>query len=671
MVADAPGHGTLTISGANATYTPARDYTGPDTFSFRASDGRVAGAPAVVSLTVSPLNDAPTAAEDFIPIAPGGGGAVAPMANDSDVEGQPFALTAFTQPLRGSVVREGDAFRYTSASSFTGIDRFTYTVTDSAGASSIGTVLIASGIAKLDGEWQTYGNSAAHTGYFPGFVGSAQPTVRWSLPAGSTNGNPVTIGGGRVYTTDIGPNNILLVNALRPETGAPIWSTDFPAGSLNPATYFDGRLYLQRGNHGSDTQLISLGAEDGKLNWASPFSAQWGGYFAPAVTSDGIWINGGYYGGMYGFRHDGSQIAFVGLAQYDQWTPSILDGKVYSYAAGRFAQYDADGSFQWEHTRAWNWNGYSMNRVSALAEGRGFMVGNPDLYAVNLADGSTAWTFNGSFTGSPAVAQGTVFAISGSTVRSFRAADGAPLRTYQAGAGLAGQPIVTDDAILVASGAATYIFRRGDGALLHTLNKGGQISLADNRLYVAAADGAVYAYGFDGIPAPAVQSVTVGDAGPQLSMVRSVAVTFNRPVTIAPGAATLVRRGGGGTFGLTLKQSDGITFTYDVAGTTMVGGSLPDGVYDLTIAASAVRAGSATGPAMAADYRFAFHRLFADADGDGDVDNADRFDLRSTTNKRVTSPAYKWYFDHDADGDVDNADLFEVRGRARVTFKGY
>jgi hypothetical protein len=56
-----PGHGTLTGSGPALTYTPAADYFGPDSFTYTVSDGE-ASATATVSITVTPVNDAPTAA---------------------------------------------------------------------------------------------------------------------------------------------------------------------------------------------------------------------------------------------------------------------------------------------------------------------------------------------------------------------------------------------------------------------------------------------------------------------------------------------------------------------------------------------------------------------------------------------------------------------------------
>ena len=60
-LATQPAHGAVTLVGNKATYTPAKDYNGTDSFTFTVSDGKATSAPASVSLTVKAVNDAPTA----------------------------------------------------------------------------------------------------------------------------------------------------------------------------------------------------------------------------------------------------------------------------------------------------------------------------------------------------------------------------------------------------------------------------------------------------------------------------------------------------------------------------------------------------------------------------------------------------------------------------------
>ena len=60
-IAAPPQHGTLSGSGATRTYRPDADYFGDDSFSFVARDGGgLASAPALVTLSIAPVNDAPS-----------------------------------------------------------------------------------------------------------------------------------------------------------------------------------------------------------------------------------------------------------------------------------------------------------------------------------------------------------------------------------------------------------------------------------------------------------------------------------------------------------------------------------------------------------------------------------------------------------------------------------
>src|SRR5439155_704471 len=50
-----PAHGTLSGTAPNLTYTPATNYIGPDSFTFKVNDGKVDSAVATVSITVTPV----------------------------------------------------------------------------------------------------------------------------------------------------------------------------------------------------------------------------------------------------------------------------------------------------------------------------------------------------------------------------------------------------------------------------------------------------------------------------------------------------------------------------------------------------------------------------------------------------------------------------------------
>ena len=57
----APAHGTLSGVAPHLTYTPAADFHGADQFTFTVSDGIATSTPAMVAVTVAPVNDVPVA----------------------------------------------------------------------------------------------------------------------------------------------------------------------------------------------------------------------------------------------------------------------------------------------------------------------------------------------------------------------------------------------------------------------------------------------------------------------------------------------------------------------------------------------------------------------------------------------------------------------------------
>ena len=61
-----PAHGTLTGTGANRTYTPAANYNGADSFTFKVNDGTMDSAVATVSVNITFTNVAPVASPQSV-----------------------------------------------------------------------------------------------------------------------------------------------------------------------------------------------------------------------------------------------------------------------------------------------------------------------------------------------------------------------------------------------------------------------------------------------------------------------------------------------------------------------------------------------------------------------------------------------------------------------------
>jgi hypothetical protein len=140
-----PAHGSAVYHGDGTfTYTPAAGFHGDDGFTYTVADGRGGQDVATVTLTVAPVNDPPHAAADDAATDEDTPVAIPNvLANDSDPEGEPLRVAAFTQPAHGSAVYHGDgAFTYTPAADFNGLDEFAYTLADAGGAEGTAAVTI-------------------------------------------------------------------------------------------------------------------------------------------------------------------------------------------------------------------------------------------------------------------------------------------------------------------------------------------------------------------------------------------------------------------------------------------------------------------------------------------------------------------------------------------------
>ncbi len=146
-LASGPSHGTLTLNANGSfTYTPAANFNGSDSFTYRASDGATVSNPATVSITVTALNDAPAAADDTYSTAEDTVLTVAApgvLGNDTDLDGTTLSAVVVTGPAHGTLtLNEDGSFTYTPDANYNGPDSFTYRASDGTTASNPATVTI-------------------------------------------------------------------------------------------------------------------------------------------------------------------------------------------------------------------------------------------------------------------------------------------------------------------------------------------------------------------------------------------------------------------------------------------------------------------------------------------------------------------------------------------------
>ncbi len=135
-----PTHGTLSGSFPNVTYTPAANYNGSDGFSYTVSDGIASSAVAHVSITVTAVDDAPTATPQTVSTHTTDRKVITLGA--TDVDNTTFSFAIVTGPSHGTLTGTTSRPIYQATSGYTGDDTFTFTANDGMITSAPATVTI-------------------------------------------------------------------------------------------------------------------------------------------------------------------------------------------------------------------------------------------------------------------------------------------------------------------------------------------------------------------------------------------------------------------------------------------------------------------------------------------------------------------------------------------------
>ena len=138
-----PPHGTAVVQVGNTVlYTPDPNYNGADSFSYTVSDGSHTDTGSV-AVTVTPVNDNPTAVNDSLTANGSTASSVPVLANDTDADGDSLTVTSASAPGHGSATVNGNnTITYQANGGYTGADAFDYTVSDGHGGSATGHVAV-------------------------------------------------------------------------------------------------------------------------------------------------------------------------------------------------------------------------------------------------------------------------------------------------------------------------------------------------------------------------------------------------------------------------------------------------------------------------------------------------------------------------------------------------
>ena len=136
-----PNSGVLTGTAPNYTYSPNNNFHGPDAFSFTVNDGALDSEEAVVTISVNPVNDIPTANGQSV--VTDEDVAVAITLTGSDVDGDSLYYQIVSGPGNGILSGTPPSITYAPNKDFSGSDSFDFVTNDGALDSPAARVTIA------------------------------------------------------------------------------------------------------------------------------------------------------------------------------------------------------------------------------------------------------------------------------------------------------------------------------------------------------------------------------------------------------------------------------------------------------------------------------------------------------------------------------------------------
>ncbi|WP_313086131.1 retention module-containing protein [Pseudomonas sp.] len=189
----AASHGSLVLNTATGayTYTPAANYSGSDSFTVRVSDGKGGFVDSVVSLGITPVNDAPTATTQLL--STDEDTPISSKVLAQDIDGDKLSYQLIGDASHGTLALDAGtgAFTYTPVANYYGTDSFTVRVSDDNGGYTDNVIAVGINAVNDTPETADQSRAVAEDGQLDGTIAATDvdgDTFAYALESGPQNG---------------------------------------------------------------------------------------------------------------------------------------------------------------------------------------------------------------------------------------------------------------------------------------------------------------------------------------------------------------------------------------------------------------------------------------------------------------------------------------------------
>ncbi len=339
-------------------------------------------------------------------------------------------------------------------------------------------------------QWSGNQGNASHNGLNIADIDSADFSLRWSVDVPINFGylnddiiiadNKIILTGGQVGNSSF--KEILSLNAL---DGSTVWTKSYQVNSITPPAVSDGRVYFQTG--GSDDSFIrALDIATGNLVFKSADSNQWSAFAAPTPFGDGIYVGGGFFGGVYRFdANSGEEVWFRDGGYSDFWTPAVDQHSVYFFNDALEILDRETG----ELSASIAVDGLSFNgQIPVLGNENDLFVNyNNELVAFDLAAHTVKWQKQAGYSASISVGFGEVYVINNDAINALDSKDGSLLWAWEPDnhESLQSNILVSNNLLFVSGSSTTFAVNLDSHQQVWSISESGQLSLGnEGALYI-------------------------------------------------------------------------------------------------------------------------------------------------------------------------------------------
>ena len=318
-IVDGPANGALSGIPPDLTYTPALNFHGSDSFTFKANDGALDSNTATVSITVDHINQPPVATPQDVTVDENS--AVAITLTGSDVDSDALTFAVASQPSHGQLTGAAPNLTYTPTTNFHGSDSFTFKSNDGNLDSSAGTVSI----------------TVNHVNQAPIATGQTVSTNEGNAPA-------VTLG-----ATDVDNDALTFSIVTSPAQG--VITGAFPNAVYTPnANYYGADSFTFKANDGVlDSNVATVSIVVNQYNTVGTNGTIAGGaQHACALINGGVLCWGSNTAGQLGNNSTtnssvpvavaGLSSGVVAIAAGQNFTCALINGGVQCWGANASGQ---------------------------------------------------------------------------------------------------------------------------------------------------------------------------------------------------------------------------------------------------------------------------------------------------------------------------------------------